>query len=179
MSERPSDIQNWQIRQYDQFSPWFTIDTGNPQMGCDGTTVYGFYGYSPYGDKNVIRMSSTGVLNIYNDQRVEIIAGQNPENADVDIIITGKNGDIWITAEKDGQVKIKGKNITLEADKDINLTAGNTIFLKAENGIGLKSMWMHRWRAWIGNLAPHKGWKGIINRGNWLKVKEPDLGPGI
>ena len=90
MSERPSDSQNWQIRQYDQFSPWFTIDTGNPQMGCDGTTVYGFYGYSPYGDKNVIRMSSTGVLNIYNDQRVEIIAGQNPENADVDIIITGK-----------------------------------------------------------------------------------------
>ena len=67
----------------------------------------------------------------------------------------------------------------MEADKDINLTAGNTIFLKAENGIGLKSMWMHRWRAWIGNLAPHKGWKGIINRGNWLKVKEPDLGPGI
>ena len=107
MAEAPN--KNWQIRQYDQFSPWFTIDTGNPQMGSDGSTVYGFNGYSPYGDKSIIRMSGTGVMNIYNDQRIEMIAGQNADNPSVDIIITGKSGDVWITAEENGKIKIKVK----------------------------------------------------------------------
>ena len=34
---------------------------------------------------------------------------------------------------------------------------------------------MHRAKAWLGNLAPYKGWMGKVNVGNFLKVKEPDL----
>ncbi len=173
MAEAPN--KNWQIRQYDQFSPWFTIDTGNPQMGSDGSTVYGFYGYSPYGDKSIIRMSGTGVMNIYNDQRIEMIAGQNADNPSVDIIITGKSGDVWITAEENGKIKIKGKSIYLDAADDISMVAGGSILIKAENRIDLVSMIMHRAKAWLGNLAPYKGWMGKINVGNFLKVKEPDL----
>ena len=47
--------------------------------------------------------------------------------------------------------------------------------IKAENRIDLVSMIMHRAIAWLGNLAPYKGWMGKINVGNFLKVKEPDL----
>ena len=44
MAERPEDQQNWQLRQYDSFGPHFRIDTGNPQMGLNGTVVYDLIG---------------------------------------------------------------------------------------------------------------------------------------
>ena len=55
------------------------------------------------------------------------------------------------------------------------MVAGGSILIKAENRIDLVSMIMHRAKAWLGNLAPYKGWMGKINVGNFLKVKEPDL----
>jgi len=39
MTERPFDKQNWQRRKSTTFSPHFRIDTGNAQMGLNGTSV--------------------------------------------------------------------------------------------------------------------------------------------
>ena len=87
------------------------------------------------------------------DQSIEIIAGQKSNTTGVDIVITGKNGDVWITAEKNGQVRIRGANIVVDADENLSLKAGNNVKIEAGNKIDLKSN-IANCDALAGNLAP-------------------------
>lgn len=155
MAQRPFDKQNWQRRKYTSFSPHFRIDTGNPQMGLNGTDVYNLYGVTDERDVSLVGMTFGGMFHIYNDQSIEIIGGQKSSSTGVDIIITGKNGDVWITAEKNGQVRIRGANITIDADENLTLKAGNNIKIEAENKIDLKGN-ISNCDALAGNLAPEQ-----------------------
>ena len=47
-------------------------------------------------------------------------------------------GDVVITAMKNGQVKIKGANITVQADEDIDLIAGRNINLNGKGKVLIK-----------------------------------------
>jgi len=155
MAQRPFDKQNWQRRKYTSFSPHFRIDTGNPQMGLNGTDVYNLYGVTDERDVSLVGMTFGGMFHIYNDQSIEIIGGQKSSSTGVDIVITGKNGDVWITAEKNGQVRIRGANITIDADENLTLKAGNNIKIQAENKIDLKGN-ISNCDALAGNLAPEQ-----------------------
>ena len=155
MAERPFDKQNWQRRKSHSFSTNFRIDTGNPQMGLNGSVLYDLYGITDNKDVSLVGMTHGGMFHIYNDQSIEIIAGKKSTTTGVDVIITGKNGDIWITAEKNGQVRIRGANIVVDADQNLDLTAGNNIKIQAGNKISLKSN-IANCDALAGNLAPSK-----------------------
>ena len=48
MAERPADKQNWQQRQYDSFGPHFRIESGNPEMGENGSVVYNLIGFKMF-----------------------------------------------------------------------------------------------------------------------------------
>ena len=150
MSERPT---NWQQRQYLSFGPHFRIETANPQMGLNGSTVYDLFAQTASGDKSVVGMSNGGIYHIYNDQCIEIVGGQEDESGGVNINIIGKNGDVWITAQQNGEVKIRGKKIVIDADEDLDLVAGNNIKIHAKNRILLKSN-VADCDALKGNLAP-------------------------
>jgi len=147
--------QNWQKRQCETFSPNFRIDTGNPSMGYNGSEVYDFYATSEEGDVSLIGMTEGGILHIYNDRCIEIVGGQKSEETGVDIKITGKNGDIWITAMKNGQVRIRGANIVVDADENLTLKAGNNINIEAKNKLSIKAS-VANMDAKEGNLAPPK-----------------------
>ena len=153
MSERPSGKQNWQKRQNTSFGPHFRIETGNPQMGLNGTITYDLFAQTESGDKSTVGMSNGGIYHIYNDQCIEMIGGQEDQSGGVNIQIVSKNGDVWITAEKNGEVKIRGKNIVIDADEDIDLVAGNYITMDAKNRILLKSN-VADCDALRGNLTP-------------------------
>jgi hypothetical protein len=153
MAERPFDKQNWQRRKSKSFSPHFRIDTGNPQMGLNGTSVYDLYAVTDEKMTSSVGMQFGGLYHIYNDQSIEIIAGQKSSSTGVDIVITGKNGDIWITAEKNGQVRIRGANVVVDADENLTLKAGNNVKIEAGNKIDLKSN-IANCDALAGNLAP-------------------------
>jgi hypothetical protein len=153
MAERPFDKQNWQRRKSKSFSPHFRIDTGNPQMGLNGTSVYDLYAVTDDRMTSSVGMTFGGMFHIYNDQSIEIVAGQKSSTTGVDVIITGKNGDIWITAEKNGQVRIRGANIVVDADENLTLKAGNNVRIEAGNKIDLKSN-IANCDALAGNLAP-------------------------
>lgn len=155
MAERPFDKQNWQRRKFHSFSPNFRIETGNPQMGLNGSSVYEFYGVNDDRNVSLVGMTFGGMFHIYNDQSIEIVAGQKSKSTGVDIQITGKNGDIWITAEKNGQVRIRGANVIVDADENLTLKAGNNIKIEAGNKIALKSN-IANCDALAGNLAPVK-----------------------
>jgi hypothetical protein len=168
MAQRPFENQNWQGRNFQSFGPKFRIDISNPQMGLNGSDVYNLYATTDNKDISLVGMSEGGIFHIYNDQSIEIIAGQKSKSTGVDIVITGKNGDIWITAEKNGQVRIRGSKITIDADESINLVAGKNINLTAGNSIKLKSN-IAECDGLEGNLAPvPKTFGGITFDGTYV-----------
>jgi hypothetical protein len=134
MAERPFDKQNWQGRSLTSFGPKFRIDMNNPQMGCNGTDVYNLYAVTNNNDIALTGLSEGGMYRIYNDRTIEIIAGQKSESNGVDIIISGRNGDVCITAEKNGRVRIRAQNIMIESDEDVDIKAGRNITLDAGSG---------------------------------------------
>jgi len=133
MAKRPTKNQNWQGRQVTSFGPKFRIDVANPQMGVNGTDVYTLYGVTDGKDVAITGLTEGGLYKIYNDKSIEIVAGQK-NSGGVDIMITGRNGDVCITAEKSGRVRIRAQNITLDADEDIDIVAGRNINLLSGSG---------------------------------------------
>jgi len=124
-------MASWEERSFWKLGPHFGLDIRNPQMGIDGPDVYSFYGTTDNGDQHSFGLrNAKGLFSIYNDRSIEIIAGQTNSDG-VDIVITGKNGDVTITAEKNGSVRIRGKNITLDADEDVNISAGKNVNINA------------------------------------------------
>lgn len=154
MPERPKSKQNWQRRKYTSEGKSFRIDVANPQMGINGTDVYNLYAVTDKKDIYLMGLSEGGVAKIYNDQSLEIIAGQKSKSTGVDIVITGKNGDVCITAERDGSIRIRGKNIVLDADENIDLRAGKSISIKADAGKILLKSNQADCDALLGNLPP-------------------------
>jgi hypothetical protein len=134
MAERPFDKQNWQGRSISSFGPKFRIDMNNPQMGCNGTEVYNIYAVTNNNDVCLTGLSEGGNYKIYNDHSIEIIAGQKSNSNGVDIVISGRNGDVCITAEKNGRVRIRAQNIMIDADEDVDIKAGRNITLDAGSG---------------------------------------------
>jgi hypothetical protein len=134
MTERPFDKQNWQQRNLEGFGPKFRIDMCNPQMGLDGTDVYNIYAVTDSNDVCLTGLSEGGLYTIYNDQSIQIVAGQNNQSNGVDITIMGRNGDVCITAEKNGRVRIRAQNIMIDADEDVDIKAGRNITLDSGSG---------------------------------------------
>ena len=125
----PAENQNWQKRQYDSFGPHFRIETANPELGTAGNIAYNLYGYSDSKDISNIGMMGDGQLQILADQCITIAGGASVEGGGVCINIVGTKGDVAISAEKNGDVRIKGRNIILDATENIELTCGGKINL--------------------------------------------------
>ena len=68
-------------------------------------------------------------------------------------MITTASGNITIKADKNGAIKISGKNITIEADYDLELSAGNDIKMRAGNQI-IRSSTVDNFFALKGNAIP-------------------------
>ena len=120
-------------RSLESFSPNVRLDTGNPQMGQNGSDVYNLYANTESGDKSVIGMTEGGITHVYGDRTIEIVGGEKNPEGSVDIFITGLHGSIVINALENGDVCIKGRNIHMEAKEDITIKAGNNIKIQAKN----------------------------------------------
>ena len=136
MGTRPNE--NWEARTIDSRSPKFRIDVANPEMGAEGADVYKIYAVTDNKDVNLCSLSEGGKYKIHNDKSIEIVAGMTNTEGAVDIVIAGMKGDVVITAMRDGQVKIKGANIVLQADEDIDLIAGRNINVNGKAKVMLK-----------------------------------------
>jgi len=179
MAERPKSKQKWHQRSIQSFGPKFRIDLNNPQMGTNGTEVYTLYGVTDNKDVSLCGLSEGGIYKIYNDQSIEIVAGQKAKSTGVDITITGKNGDICITAEKNGQVRIRAKNIVIDADENVDIVAGKDINLKP-GGRCLIEAQEATCDALMGNLAPPGSTFGdIVFAGTYVNSLEKGFSGGI
>lgn len=153
MAQRPISNQKWQERSVVSCGPRFRIDTANPQMGLNGADVYNVYAVTDNKDIYLTGLSEGGLAKIYNDHSLEIITGQKSQSTGIDIVICGRNGDVTITAEKNGQVRIRAKNIVLDADENVNINAGKDVKIKAGGRFLIQSN-QADCDALTGNLAP-------------------------
>ena len=129
---------NWQNIEYESFGPHFRIDTGNPQTGYNGTVVYDLLGSGCDGNSSSVGMTNGGLYHIYNDQCIEIVGGKKVGGGGVCLNIVGSSGDVWITALSNGDVRVTGTNIMLDAAKDLTINAGSNFSVKA-NKINMRS----------------------------------------
>ena len=117
---------NWARRKIVSYTPEFRIDVNNPTNGFLGAGVYEKYAHTDSGDISLCGMNQAGVYHIYNDQTIEIIGGggKNNDRGGVDIVISGMKGSVVITAQENGDIRIKGANIIMEAKEDIKFKCG-------------------------------------------------------
>ena len=122
-----AENQNWQKRQYDSYGPHFRIETANPELGVSGNIAYNLYGYADSGDTANLGLKGNGLFDIFADQCITIDGGAKVEGGGVCVYIIGSKGDVAITAMENGDVRISGRNIILDADENIEMTAGGKV----------------------------------------------------
>ena len=153
MAERPLENQNWYRRFVESYGPTFRIDINNPQMGYGGADVYTMYGVTDQDKKSSISFDQNGKLKINSDISIEIVAGEKAGDKSEDILIHSRRGNVTITADRNGAIKISGANITVEASGDLNLSAGNDVVVNAGNIFRVEGNGAEL-NALTGNLTP-------------------------
>ena len=150
MATRPEDLQNWSLWDFDE-KPNFKFQTGNPTYGYGGGTVFsqqmeqnnqtGYWG-----------MTEDGQMNLFNDDTITISGGNTKEGGDC-INIVGANGSVNITAMENGDIKIKGTNIIIDADQNINIMSKKNVTISGKSSIFFDTPNLST-NAMTGNLAP-------------------------
>ena len=162
MATRPEDLQNWSIWDFDE-KPNFKFQTGNPTYGYGGGTVFsqqmeqnnqtGYWG-----------MTEDGQMNLFNDDTITISGGNTKEGGDC-INIVGANGSVNITAMENGDIKIKGTNIIIDADQNINIMSKKNVTISGKSSIFFDTPNLAT-NAMTGNLAPRDvTFGGLVFRG--------------
>ena len=149
MAEKPN--QNWEQRVIDSRGPKYRLDVNNPQMGADGPNTYLQYAVTDNKDKQFSALSESGVYRLHNERTIEVVAGSKNSASDVGVKVSSVEGDITITVMGNGQVKISGSSVIVQADEDIDLKSGRNITLNAASTITLNGIKVQA-KGLIGNL---------------------------
>lgn len=146
--------QNWEGRDIDSRGPKFRIDVNNPEMGDAGKNAYLQVGTTENDTTQFCALSETGTYMIHNEKSIEIVSAE-PTSSNTAITINAQKGNFEIIVT-DGQVKIKGSSIVMEAATDITMKAGRNISLNAGQNITLKGIKASA-SALVGNLVHATG----------------------
>ena len=157
-----TNLQNWARWDFDQRSNYI-IETGNQTVGFGGGTV--FQEITEQNNQTSVRsMTEDGQMNIFNDDVITIVGGVTKDGGTC-LNLIGKNGDVTITAERNGDIKIKGSNILIDADDNINITSRKSVTIKGSNSIFFDTPNLNT-NAMTGNLAPRSvTFGGLVFRG--------------
>jgi len=162
MATRPEDLQNWSLWDFDE-KPNFKFQTGNPTYGFGGGTVFSQQ-MEQNNQTGHFGMTEDGQMNLFNDDTISI-SGGNTKDGGTCVNIVGKNGDVSITAMKDGNILIKGSNITIDADENINILSSKNVRIKGSSSIFFDTPNLNT-NAMTGNLAPRNvTFGGLVFRG--------------
>ena len=150
MATRPEDLQNWSLWDFDE-NPVFKFQTGNPTYGYGGGTL--FSQQMEGNDQTAaITLTEDGQLNFFNDDTITITGGIKKTSGEC-LNLVGKNGGVTITAMKNGTVKIKGRNIQIDADENINIESKKNVRIHGISSIFFDTPNLAT-NALTGNLAP-------------------------
>ena len=147
----------------------FRLDVNNPTVTPGGEEVYTFFSVTDEEQKCAVGQDQSGKYKIHNDGTVEIVGGASAAENGVDVIISGRNGDVMITADGNGNVNIRGKNVIIQADEDIDMQAGRNVSIASGSGrILLKGNVLEK-DGLKGNLLdPAQEWASLVYEGTGL-----------
>ena len=129
-----ANAQNHEIK---SFGPQFFIETGSDRMGFCGRTVY-FIGAATKvkndgtGEsqvKNNISFHETGFARVYTEKTLQVesgVLGSSNEKDNISFRQIVHNGDYTVNADN-GKLRLKAKDIILEATDNITLKADKLI----------------------------------------------------
>ena len=141
------DWENWRFEK----NPFCVRQTSNPLCGFGGETVYQQV-MEQNNQTSSTSMTADGQVNICNDACMTIVGGVKNDGSNC-LNIVGKNGDVTITAENNGGIKIKGSTIILDADTDLILKSKQSVWIKGSQSIFFDTPNLAT-NACVGNLAP-------------------------
>mgnify|MGYP001312483595 CR=1 FL=1 len=157
-----TNLQNWARWDFDQRSNYI-IETGNPTVGFGGGSVFQQV-TEQNSQTSVWSMTEDGQMNIFNDDCITIVGGVTKDGGTC-LNLIGKNGDVTITAERNGDIKIKGSNILIDADENINIMSKKNVTIQGKNSIFFDTPNLAT-NALTGNLAPRDvTFGGLVFRG--------------
>ena len=162
MAERK---QNWYKRFKKSFGPGLYIESDNPTEGVGGKDAFRLFSSTNKGEKFTLGMKGDGKVQMNADVSIEMVAGAKNNPKGTDILIHSRNGTIDIAVNKNGQVRIRGDNIQLNASNLIKLSS-REIRMEAADEISLQApkIWS---RGKKGNLVP-KTWMQSITAGSFI-----------
>ena len=126
--------KNWERRTLLSHGSRFRLDVNNPTVTPGGEEVYTYFSVTDEDQKCAVGQDQSGKYKIHNDGTVEIVGGASAAENGVDVIISGRNGDVMITADGNGNVNIRGKNVVIQADEDIDMQAGRNVNIGSGSG---------------------------------------------
>tara|TARA_R100000234_G_C4995607_1_gene177737 strand:- start:83 stop:694 length:612 start_codon:yes stop_codon:yes gene_type:complete len=127
-------MANEQNHEIKSFGPQFFIETGSDRMAFCGRTVY-FIGAATKlkndgtGEsqvKNNISFHETGLARYYTEKQLQIEAGKLSKDNEITMSTIVHHGDYTVNADN-GELRLKAKNIVIEATNNLTLEAVNTI----------------------------------------------------
>ena len=165
--------KNYERRILQSYGSRYRLDIQNPEPDVGGPQVFNQQATTDEDDTLSVGLNQKGIYHIYNDKSVEIVGGARSKESGVDVVITGKNGDVWITAEQDGRVRIRGKNVIVQADEDLDLVGGRNVNIKSGSGRVLVSGNTLEKDGLKGNmLEPDEQWAYRVFDGTGLPASE-------
>ena len=113
--------QNTESRVVDVFGPNFFIET-NGAVGVAGQLRYQLYSVTGNGDVYQQALYESGTSTIRADKTLEIQSGIKNKANDVSFTLMTHHGDVAVNADN-GMVRIKGRNICIDATNQLTLQA--------------------------------------------------------
>ena len=110
-----------ETRVFDGYGPKLQIETGNPVMGTPGRAAFSLMSTTDSNVKFVQAHTESGLTKFYSEGFMQFEAGSHPNIASKSgtaFAFIAHKGDFSINAEK-GAVRISGKQIVLEASREI------------------------------------------------------------
>lgn len=127
-------MANEQNHEIKSFGPQFFIETGSDRMSFCGRTVY-FIGAATKlkndgtGESRVqnnISFHETGLARYYTEKQLQIEAGILSKDNDLTMSTVVHHGDYTVNADR-GELRLKAKNIVIEAADNLSLLGSKTI----------------------------------------------------
>jgi hypothetical protein len=113
------------------YGPNCRVTVNGQSVGLTGLDIYRLYGATEDNKKFSFGITQSGKMEINSDISIEIIAGEENANKGEDILIHSRRGNISITADRNGCIKISGSNVAISASGDMEISAGNELRLEA------------------------------------------------
>ena len=113
------------------YGPNCRVTVNGQSVGLTGLDIYRLYGATDDNKKFSFGVTQSGRMEINSDISIEIIAGEENANKGEDILIHSRRGNISITADRNGCIKISGSNVAISASGDMEISAGNELRLEA------------------------------------------------